>query len=118
MHTPKRCAPPRTAPRIASSRPRSRSPSIAERGLPDARDHDEGCGGDVLGPVGDRDLRAGALERSAQRAQVAGAVVDERGDHRTPLVLAMPLRAGSGSTASRSASASALNAASATWWES
>ena len=68
---------------------------------------------DVLGPVGDRDLRAGALERSAQRAQVAGAVVDERGDHRTPLVLAMPLRAGSGSTASRSASASALNAASA-----
>ena len=66
-----------------------------------------------LGAVADRDLGAGALEGRAQRAQVAGAVVDHRRDHRTPFVLAMPLRAASGSTASRSASATALKAASA-----
>ena len=113
-HTPNRCAPPRTR-----GHDRVHEPAVAQalhRGcrLADARDHDEGGGGDLLGPVGHGDLGARALERGAQRAQVARAVVDERGDHRTPLVLATPLRAGSGSTASRSASASALKAASAT----
>ena len=94
-------------------------PALAQRlhrvgGLPDARDDDEAGACDLRGVVAHGDLRAGALEGRAQRAQVAGAVVDERGDHSTPFVLAMPLRAASGSTASRSASATALKAASVT----
>ena len=66
-----------------------------------------------------RTLRADALEGGAQRAQVARAVVDQHDAHRTPLVLETPSRArGRAATAWRSASASALNAASTTWWSS
>ena len=94
-------------------------PALAQRvhrvrGLPDARDDDEARARDLLGLVAHGHLGARALERRTQRAQVARAVVDERGDHSTPFVLAMPLRAASGSTASRSASATALKAASVT----
>ncbi len=99
---------------IASTSPRSRSASIAAAACPTPGMTTNAALAISSGRSLTAHLGAGALERGAQRAQVARAVVDERRDHRTPFVLAMPLRAPSGSTASRSASAMALKAASVT----
>src|SRR5690606_8962406 len=62
-------------------------------------------------------LGAGPRERAFGRMQVAGAVVQQnhRGTHSAPFVDGTPLTRGSGSTAARSARATALNSASVTW---
>ena len=84
----------------------------------DAGQHDAvGCGDD-LGVVGDDDVGdAGVLEALLDAAQVAHAVVDD-GDaraHRLPFVEGTPATRGSIATASLSARATALNAASMMW---
>ena len=83
-----------------------------------ARADGVGVGGD-----GDRAAAAGlgghALEALQRRVQVAARVVDDDGGHpeSVPLVEGMaPAARGSGSTASRSARATALKQASAMWW--
>ena len=68
------------AQRRPGSRRRGRAraaPSIAAAACPTPGITTNAARGDLLGPVAHRDLRAGALEGGAQRAQVAGAVVDE-----------------------------------------
>ena len=74
---------------------------------------------DLLGLVAHGHLGAGALERRAQRAQVARAVVDERDAiTATPFVRDAAAARDRARQAARSASATALKAASATWWSS
>ena len=69
----------------------------------------------LRGAIDDGDYGSRSPQPLGDRHQVAGAVVDN-GDarHVDPLVEATPLRRGSTATASRSARAIALNAASAT----
>src|SRR5690606_37538861 len=59
-----------------------------------------------------------ALKALFRRMQVAAGIIDDDAGHcdSVPLVEGMPLARGSGSTASRRARATALNAASAMWW--
>ncbi len=71
--------------------------------------HGRGIGGDL-------GVGAGPLQRRADAAEVARAVVGEHDLHARPFVERTP--SPSGAHACRSAWASALNAASATWWSS
>ena len=80
-------------------------------------EHDVGVGGDDDGGAV-AGLGGHALEALLGRVQVAAGIVDDRGGHpeRVPLVEGTPLPRGSGSTAVRSARATALKQASAMWW--
>ena len=84
-----------------------------------ARHHQPPRAGDGARVVRHDDVGAGPLHGRAQRAQVAGAVVDAAPpSYARPWWTAGRRGAGSGAQAARSASASALNAASTTWWSS
>ena len=86
----------------------------------DARQDDTVRGSHDVVLAGDRRAGADMLEGLLGRAQVAHAVVEDRdrrpGAHSSPFVEGMPCSSGSIETASRSARAKALNAASTMWW--
>lgn len=81
----------------------------------DAGKNQASSGGKVLGLIGDVDIRAEAAQGASDRSDVAGAIIDQSGDHSSSLVLGSTLRKRlSLETAKRRARAKALNTAS-TW---
>ncbi len=75
-----------------------------------ARENQAGRRGDFFWPIGGADLRSEVVQSARDGGNVACAIIDERGDHSSSLVLGRTSRRRlSRETANRSARANALN---------